>query len=95
MDYNLNAFALRLLARWSVSSLLRSALRPTHCPPSLRVAQPTPCGTTWMSCLVIDNAPFRRYSVSHELGHHFLLGHPEVVFDARGINESRAPRFRR
>lgn len=38
----------------------------------------------------IDNEPFQRYSVSHELGHYFLPGHPEAVFDARGIHESRA-----
>lgn len=38
----------------------------------------------------IDNEPFQRYSVSHELGHYFLPGHPEAVLDARGIHESRA-----
>lgn len=38
----------------------------------------------------IDNEPFQRYSVAHELGHYFLPGHPEAVFDARGIHESRA-----
>jgi hypothetical protein len=38
----------------------------------------------------IDNEPFQRYSVAHELGHYFLPGHPEAVFDARGVHESRA-----
>lgn len=38
----------------------------------------------------IDNEPFQRYSVAHELGHYFLPGHPAAVFDARGIHESRA-----
>lgn len=38
----------------------------------------------------IDNEPFQRYSVGHELGHYFLPGHPEAVLDARGIHESRA-----
>jgi len=38
----------------------------------------------------IDNEPFQRFSVGHELGHYFLPGHPEAVFDARGIHESRA-----
>jgi len=38
----------------------------------------------------IDNEPFQRFSVAHELGHYFLPGHPEAVFDARGIHESRA-----
>lgn len=38
----------------------------------------------------IDNESFQRYSVAHELGHYFLPGHPESVFDARGIHESRA-----
>jgi len=38
----------------------------------------------------IDNEPFQRYSVAHELGHYFLPGHPQAVFDARGIHESRA-----
>lgn len=38
----------------------------------------------------IDNEPFQRYCVGHELGHYFLPGHPESIFDARGIHESRA-----
>lgn len=38
----------------------------------------------------IDSEQFQRYSVAHELGHYFLEGHPDAVFDARGIHESRA-----
>ena len=38
----------------------------------------------------IDNEPFQRYSVAHELGHYFLQGHPQAVFDGRGVHESRA-----
>lgn len=38
----------------------------------------------------IDNEPFQRFSVSHELGHYFLLGHVDAVMDERGIHESRA-----
>lgn len=38
----------------------------------------------------IDNEPFQRYSVAHELGHYFLPGHPEAVFDEHGVHESRA-----
>ena len=38
----------------------------------------------------IDNEPFQRYSVGHDLGHHSLPGHPDAVLDARGIHESRA-----
>lgn len=38
----------------------------------------------------LDNEPFQRFSVGHELGHYFLPGHPEAVFDGRGIHESRA-----
>ncbi len=38
----------------------------------------------------IDNEPLQRYSVAHELGHYFLPGHPEAVFDPRGVHESRA-----
>jgi len=38
----------------------------------------------------IDNEPFQRFSVSHELGHYFLLGHVDAVMDKRGIHESRA-----
>jgi hypothetical protein len=38
----------------------------------------------------IDNEPFQRFSVSHELGHYFLPGHVDAVVDERGIHESRA-----
>jgi hypothetical protein len=38
----------------------------------------------------IDNEPFQRFSVSHELGHYFLPGHVEAVVDEKGIHESRA-----
>ena len=38
----------------------------------------------------IDNVPFQRFSVSHELGHYFLPGHPDAVLNAQGIHESRA-----
>ena len=38
----------------------------------------------------IDNEPFQRFSVSHELGHYFLPGHVEAVFDENGFHESHA-----
>ncbi|MGH8758722.1 MAG: ImmA/IrrE family metallo-endopeptidase [Burkholderiales bacterium] len=38
----------------------------------------------------IDNEPFQRFSVSHELGHYFLPGHVDAVLDANGMHESRA-----
>lgn len=38
----------------------------------------------------IDNEPFQRYSVSHELGHYFIPGHPDAVLGENGIHESRA-----
>lgn len=38
----------------------------------------------------IDNEPFQRFSVSHELGHYFLPGHVEAVINETGIHESRA-----
>lgn len=38
----------------------------------------------------IDNEPFQRYSVSHELGHYFIPGHPDAVLNAHGVHESRA-----
>lgn len=38
----------------------------------------------------IDNEPFQRFSVSHELGHYFLPGHVDAVVDANGVHESRA-----
>ena len=37
----------------------------------------------------IDNEPFQRYSVSHELGHYFLPGHADAVL-INGIHESKA-----
>jgi hypothetical protein len=38
----------------------------------------------------IDNVPFQRFSVGHELGHYFLPGHPEAILNAQGVHESRA-----
>lgn len=38
----------------------------------------------------IDNEPFQRFSVSHELGHYFIPGHPDAVIGANGIHESLA-----
>ena len=38
----------------------------------------------------IDNEPFQRFSVSHELGHYFLPEHPDAVIGTNGIHESRA-----
>lgn len=38
----------------------------------------------------IDNEPFQRFSVSHELGHYFLPGHVDAVIGASGLHESRA-----
>jgi len=38
----------------------------------------------------IDNEPFQRFSVSHELGHYFLPGHVDAVIGANGVHESRA-----
>jgi hypothetical protein len=38
----------------------------------------------------IDNIPFQRFCIAHELGHYFLPGHPEAVLDAHGVHESRA-----
>ena len=38
----------------------------------------------------IDNEPFQRFSVSHELGHYFLPGHVDAVIGESGIHESRA-----
>lgn len=38
----------------------------------------------------IDNEPFQRFSVSHELGHYFLPGHVDAVIGANGIHQSRA-----
>lgn len=38
----------------------------------------------------IENEGFQRFCVAHELGHYFLPGHPEAVFDREGIHRSRA-----
>jgi hypothetical protein len=38
----------------------------------------------------IDNEPFQRFSVSHELGHYFLPGHVDAVIGANGVHQSRA-----
>lgn len=38
----------------------------------------------------ITSEGFQRFSVSHELGHYSLSGHPDSVFDSQGIHESRA-----
>ncbi len=38
----------------------------------------------------IDNEPFQRFSISHELGHYFLPEHIDAVIDTNGIHESRA-----
>lgn len=38
----------------------------------------------------IDNEAFQRFSVSHELGHYFLPGHPDAVIGEDGIHESHA-----
>ncbi len=38
----------------------------------------------------IENEPFQRYSVSHELGHYFIPGHPDAVLGVNDIHESRA-----
>jgi hypothetical protein len=38
----------------------------------------------------IDNEPFQRFSISHELGHYFLPGHLDAVIDVNGIHLSRA-----
>lgn len=38
----------------------------------------------------LDNPGFERFSVAHELGHYFLPGHVDAVFDSRGIHELHA-----
>lgn len=38
----------------------------------------------------IESPGFRRFSISHELGHYLLPGHVEAVLDATGIHESFA-----
>lgn len=38
----------------------------------------------------IESEGFQRFSIAHELGHYFLSGHMEAVFDENGIHRSRA-----
>jgi IrrE N-terminal-like domain len=38
----------------------------------------------------IDNIPFQRFSVSHELGHYFLPGHIDAVLADNDVHESHA-----
>ena len=38
----------------------------------------------------IDNEPFQRFSVAHELGHYFVPGHADAVLGDCGVHESRA-----
>lgn len=38
----------------------------------------------------IKNEGFKRFAVSHELGHYFLAGHPEAVFSAEEVHRSHA-----
>lgn len=38
----------------------------------------------------IENDGFRRFSVSHELGHYFIDGHVDHLLAATGLHESRA-----
>ncbi|WP_447985441.1 ImmA/IrrE family metallo-endopeptidase [Nitrospira sp. Nam74] len=38
----------------------------------------------------IDNIPFQRFSVSHELGHYFLPGHTDAVLGDSDVHESHA-----
>lgn len=38
----------------------------------------------------IESPGFRRFSISHELGHYLLPGHVEAVLDATGVHESFA-----
>lgn len=38
----------------------------------------------------IDSIGFRRFCIAHELGHYKIPGHPEAIFDSRGIHESHA-----
>lgn len=38
----------------------------------------------------IENENFQRFSISHELGHYFLPGHPEIVFSTDKMHHSRA-----
>ena len=39
----------------------------------------------------ISHEGFQRFTIAHELGHYFLEGHPEAVFDANGVHKSRDP----
>ncbi len=39
----------------------------------------------------IKNIGFQRFTIAHELGHYFIEGHPEAVFDSNGIHKSREP----
>lgn len=41
----------------------------------------------------LANRGYERFSIAHELGHYFLPGHPEQVFDAHGVHTSRAGGF--
>ena len=38
----------------------------------------------------IQNDGFKRFAVSHELGHYFLAGHPEAVLGASDLHQSHA-----
>lgn len=38
----------------------------------------------------IDNIPFQRFSISHELGHYFLPGHIDAVLAESNVHESHA-----
>lgn len=39
----------------------------------------------------IKNIGFQRFTIAHELGHYFIEGHPEAIFDSNGIHKSREP----
>lgn len=41
----------------------------------------------------IDNVGFKNFSIAHELGHYFLPGHIDAVFDTNGIHQSTAGFF--
>ncbi|WP_031364498.1 ImmA/IrrE family metallo-endopeptidase [Caballeronia sordidicola] len=38
----------------------------------------------------VRNEGFQRFSIAHELGHFYLPGHPEHIFSAGAVHESRA-----
>ncbi|GMO32300.1 MAG: hypothetical protein Ta2B_13190 [Termitinemataceae bacterium] len=38
----------------------------------------------------LNNIGFENFSIAHELGHFFLDGHPEQIFNAYGLHESHA-----